>query len=133
MKKILFFTAFILLSFSSFAQYSAMGVRGGLTVGIQNWSGTQRQPMFSYHADFAYEKFNSDKFSYLINVGYHSRGSAYRFNNINPQTGDRINIVQRDVFDNIVSINCIRYGLSNFLVSYDFVFHIKRQISGIEP
>lgn len=122
MKKIIIFIAFILLSFSSFAQYSAMGIRGGLTVGVQNWSGTQRQPMFSYHADFAYEKFNSDKFSYLVNVGYHSRGSAYRFNNTDPQTGNRINIVQRDIFDNIVLMlgakNTINSNLSKGDVYY---------------
>jgi hypothetical protein len=121
MKKIFVFTAFLLLSLSSFGQYSAIGVRGGLTVGVQNWSGTQRQPMLSYHADFAYEKFNSDKFSYLMNLGYHTRGSAYRFNNIT-QTGEQIRGTLTDRFDNITLMlgakNLVSTKLANGDVYY---------------
>lgn len=122
MKKIFVFTAFLLLSLSSFGQYSAIGVRGGLTVGLQNWSGTQRQPMVSYHADFAYEKFSTDKFSYLMNLGYHTRGSAVRFDGFNQISGERITGTQTDRFDNITLMlgakNLVSTKLANGDVYY---------------
>ena len=127
MKKIFILTAFILLSFSSFGQYSAIGVRGGLTVGVQNWSGTQRQPMLSYHADFAYEKFNSDKFSYLVNLGYHARGSAIRFNNFT-QTGQQIKGTLSDKFDNISLMLGAKNLIPTSLVSGDVYYFLGARV-----
>jgi opacity protein-like surface antigen len=84
MKSILQYSLiFILIGCSTmaFAQYAAHGVKGGLTIGTQKWNGQDREALFSYNAGYVYENYTSnEKFSYLLELGYHVKGSAVRTN-----------------------------------------------------
>lgn len=72
-----------------FGQGSVFGVKGGLSIGTQNWGNSfQRDPMFNYHGDIFVESLpEANQWSLYAQLGYHSRGSAIRnrnfFNPIN--------------------------------------------------
>jgi hypothetical protein len=72
------------------AQGFAFGVKGGLTIGIQNWEGFEMDPLFKYHGIFFLESISEeDRFALYSQLGFHQKGSALRnrmvFNNINGQ------------------------------------------------
>ena len=98
MKSIIQYSLILMIigcSTMAFAQYAAHGVKGGLTIGMQKWNGQDRDALFSYHAGYVYESYtSSDKFSYLVELGYHVKGSAARstyrdFNNVPRQITTR--------------------------------------------
>lgn len=61
------------------AQSYAFGIKGGLTVGIQDWSGFQQDPLFKYHAIAFIESAPEDNaFGLFAQAGYHVKGSAIR-------------------------------------------------------
>ena len=84
MKSIIRYSLILMIigcSTMTFAQYAAHGVKGGLTIGTQKWNGQDREALFSYHAGYIYESYTSNnKFSYLVELGYHVKGSAVRAN-----------------------------------------------------
>lgn len=70
------------------AQSTAYTFGGGLTIGTQKWDNSfQRQPLFSWHGTFGMETVNNDddRASLFMQLGYHVKGSAVRYWNI--QTG----------------------------------------------
>ena len=82
MKRITF--VILLLSFFAFdlhAQGFAFGLKGGPTVGFQNWDGASRDPLFKYHGILFIESAQEDSpFSLFAQAGYHIKGSAVRYN-----------------------------------------------------
>jgi hypothetical protein len=61
-------------------QGSIWGVKGGLSLGIQQWNSFEKQVLVASHADITYESLTDDSgaFSFFIYGGYHVRGSANR-------------------------------------------------------
>lgn len=61
------------------SQSYAFGVKGGLTIGLQQWDGFERDPLFKYHGIAFIESAPEDnKFAVFAQAGYHPRGSAIR-------------------------------------------------------
>jgi hypothetical protein len=53
------------------------GPKGGLTLGLQNWNGFERDPLIAYHGAITFETYKEDNpNSFVIQLGYHKRGSA---------------------------------------------------------
>lgn len=68
--------------FDGHAQSYAFGVKGGATIGFQNWQGFQRDPLYKYHGILFIETEDEDSpFSLFAQLGYHIKGTANRFNN----------------------------------------------------
>ncbi|HKK73753.1 MAG TPA: hypothetical protein VJ953_01665 [Saprospiraceae bacterium] len=72
--------ALVLFTQSIQAQSYAFGVKGGLTVGVQNWGNAfQRDPLFAYHGiAFIETAPEGNEFALLAQAGYHVKGSAIR-------------------------------------------------------
>lgn len=93
MKKYLLGLLFLLLGLTSgFSQGFAFGVKGGLTVGFQQWnSGVQRDALLTYHGIAFVESVpENNAFSVFAQLGYNNRGGAIRsraFSYIDPVTG----------------------------------------------
>jgi len=62
------------------AQSYAFGIKGGLTIGTQNWDNSfQRDALFRYHAiAFVESASEENNFSIFAQGGYHVKGSAIR-------------------------------------------------------
>jgi hypothetical protein len=71
------------------AQSTAFVLNGGLTMGIQRWDGFDREPLFAWHGALSIESVENeeDKASLFAQFGYHVKGSATRFININQGSG----------------------------------------------
>ena len=66
------------------AQSFAWGVKGGLTVGFQNWQGTPRDLLFKYQGILFVESLPAgNDFALFGQVGYHKKGSAIRNQQVN--------------------------------------------------
>ena len=93
MKKIILFSALCAFLASSLAAQSyAFGLKSGLTLGNQQWSGIgNRNILYKYHGIAFIETADEDnKFALFAQAGYHQKGSALRFfsgNYTNPTTG----------------------------------------------
>jgi hypothetical protein len=74
----IFFLTFLALPV--FGQSYAFGIKGGMTVGFQQWDNSfQRDPLYRYHAIGFIESADEDeKFSLFAQAGYHVKGSAIR-------------------------------------------------------
>lgn len=72
--------AILLTSTASFGQSYAWGIKGGLTVGIQNWENSfDRSALFRYHGiAFIETASEDDRFGLFAQAGYHVKGSAIR-------------------------------------------------------
>lgn len=71
--------SFLLATVSLQAQSYAFGLKGGLSVGIQDWNGFEQDPLLSYHGIAFIESAPEDnKFALFAQAGYHVRGSAIR-------------------------------------------------------
>jgi len=72
-----------------FAQSSAFGIKGGMTMSTQTWGGFQRDPLVKYHGIVFIESAEeTDQFSVFAQAGYHLKGSAIRNRNFyNPVNG----------------------------------------------
>ncbi len=101
MKSIIRYSLILMIiacSTMAFAQYAAHGVKGGLTIGTQRWNGQDREALFSYNAAYVFESYtSSNKFSYLVELGYHVKGSAVR-TNYNDLAGNSRQITTRNKF-----------------------------------
>ena len=61
------------------AQSFIWGVKGGMTMGIQQWNGFTRNPLFRYHADLYIESWQEEnKYALFAAFGYHERGGTIR-------------------------------------------------------
>ncbi len=73
------------------AQGYVFGLKGGPSIGVQNWGNSfQRDPMIRYHGALFIESLpEADQWSLFAQAGYHPRGSAIRNRNfINPIDGN---------------------------------------------
>lgn len=80
MKKILLLSLLLSSSFIAIGQGGYyFGVKGGLCVGFQNWSGFEQDPAYKYQGDlFIENRTEGDRFGVFAQLGYHVRGSALR-------------------------------------------------------
>ncbi len=61
------------------AQGTYFGLKGGLTVGTQQWNSFDRDPLIAYHGILSIESFpEQGRFSLFAQAGYHLKGSAIR-------------------------------------------------------
>lgn len=98
----------------------AFGVKGGATVATQTWNGFQRNALFSYHADAFVEmpgtwkqkNGNLQRSSFLTQLGYHRKGSAFRNVFYYSNNNSRV-IVPPNEFHNL-SLTII--GKGNYLI-----------------
>lgn len=70
-----------LLSFAlaTQAQGTFFGVKGGMTIGVQQWNSFDRDPLIGYHGIFSMESVPYEgKWSLFAQAGYHLKGSAIR-------------------------------------------------------
>ncbi len=72
---------------------SFFGIRGGLTIGSQNWSGFEMQPLLTYHGDVFLETLPEEgKFSLWASLGYHVRGSRIQRRNAFDLSGNQFRV-----------------------------------------
>jgi len=92
MRNYLILLILVILANISYTQSTAFVINLGPSIGSQRWDNSQRQTLFAYHASLAVESVNTedDKNSLLAQVGYHVKGSANRFNFIDPRGGFNI-------------------------------------------
>ncbi|MEN9415639.1 MAG: hypothetical protein RLZ62_1943 [Bacteroidota bacterium] len=67
------------------AQSTAYVIGFGPSAGLQKWDNAyNREPLFQYHATLGMESINNedDRSSFLMQIGYHVRGSAMRFRTV---------------------------------------------------
>lgn len=89
MKRFLLFVFALVLSLPIFSQSYAFGVKGGLTVGVQQWNTFERDPLLKYHGVAFIETANEgENFALFAEAGLHLKGSAIRNRNfVNPING----------------------------------------------
>lgn len=64
------------------SQSSAFGLKGGITMGIQQWGGFEQDPLLKYHGIAFIESYNPDEpFAVFAQAGFHQKGSAIRNRN----------------------------------------------------
>ena len=103
MKKISAFLLFLSFCLSVQAQEgSAFGVKGGFTIGTQQWNNLDQGPLFTWHGDVYVESLvEGNAFALIAQLGYHNRGSARRNQRIFTQNSDFFTINQSFEFNNI--------------------------------
>lgn len=87
-KKLMILCLFVTVSGSLWGQGGYyFGVKGGLSVGIQNWNNFEQDPLFKYHGDLFIESYTDAALVLFAQLGYHVKGSALRnrlyFNPVN--------------------------------------------------
>lgn len=60
------------------AQGSWYGIKGGSTIGTQQWNSFDRAPLLSYHGILSVESASSEDFGLFAQLGYHLKGSTIR-------------------------------------------------------
>ena len=78
----IFYLLLFLASFSidAKAQGFIFGLKGGPTIGFQNWDGSKRDPLFKYHGALFLESLEEGQnFALFGQLGYHIKGSAIRY------------------------------------------------------
>ncbi|MBL7827085.1 MAG: hypothetical protein JNJ57_10670 [Saprospiraceae bacterium] len=83
-------TLFIVCFGRNYGQSTAYVFSAGPTAGLQKWDNSyNREPLFQYHASFGMESINNDddRYSFLMQIGYHVKGSALRFRYYNINSG----------------------------------------------
>ena len=95
---ILLISAFFFCVGSIFGQSTAFGVKGGPTIGIQQWNSIDQDPLFKYHGILFIESYNEEEnlSSVFAQVGYHIKGSALRNTRFNLQNGNIYNLPTRE-------------------------------------
>lgn len=81
MKKITTLLAFALVAQLAFGQSkfpmgSSWGITTGLTIGIQKWNNSDRDPLFTHHYSIMWENHSGRRSDFYFEAGYHPRGSA---------------------------------------------------------
>ncbi len=81
------------------------GVKGGLSVGIQNWNSYEMDPLLKYHGDVFLESYTDAALVLYGQLGYHVKGSALRNRLfLNPINGYSRAPVREFLFNNIVLV-----------------------------
>jgi len=91
MRKIVLFLVFnVSCAAALFAQSYAFGIKGGMTIGVQQWNSFEQDPLFKYHGiAFIESAPEDDAFAVFAQLGYHIKGSAIRNRNfVNPRTNE---------------------------------------------
>ena len=61
------------------AQGTVFSVKGGATIGFQQWNNSSSEALIRYHGIFAVESYRQDSpFALFAQTGYHVRGGATR-------------------------------------------------------
>lgn len=82
MKKYYLLAFGLLLTGIASSQSSAFGVKGGITMGVQQWSGFEQDPLLKYHGILSIESYNpNEPFAVFAQAGFHQKGSAIRNRN----------------------------------------------------
>ncbi len=77
--RILLFIGLFLLTCSVQAQGTFYGIKGGMTIGTQQWNSFDRDPLIGYHAILSMESYPAEgQFALFAQAGYHLKGSAIR-------------------------------------------------------
>ena len=92
--------------FSLNAQSYAFGVKGGLTLGVQNWNDFEQDPLIKYHGiAFIESASEGNEFAIFAQAGYHVKGSAIRNRRfVNRLTGNLFKPPPREFKFNNVSL-----------------------------
>lgn len=73
---------YLLLAAATFSRGQggfAFGVKGGPTIGLQQWEGFEQDPLFKYHGIAFIESISEENaFGVFAQLGYHLKGSAIR-------------------------------------------------------
>ncbi len=73
---------YLLLAAATFSRGQggfAFGVKGGPTIGLQQWEGFEQDPLFKYHGIAFIESIGEENaFGVFAQLGYHLKGSAIR-------------------------------------------------------
>lgn len=97
---------FIIALFPTLTQIYAQGggtaycVKGGLTVGLQNWGGNSKDPLIAWNTAIQLESLNESKIAFYAHLGYHVKGSAQRGFASNAITGQRYRYNYTQKFNN---------------------------------
>lgn len=71
---------FALCAVSLSAQGQMFGVKGGLTMGLQKWNNFERDPLYASHFAISMESAEEGRRNAIYGqIGYHTKGSAIRF------------------------------------------------------
>lgn len=77
------------LAASAGAQGSIFGIKGGPTIGLQQWESFERDPLFRYHGILFVESLPADNsYALFAQIGYNPKGSAIRSRNAFGLSGD---------------------------------------------
>ncbi len=128
---IIFFLTIIANNYLLAQSADAFGIKGGTTIGFQNWNGQQRQALVEPlgNGELFYETPFDSTSSFIIETGYHKRGSAIwqRQTTYNdPTLGREITIpatTYKSVFEcvNLQAAFRKSFPLSNGFVSYALI------------
>jgi hypothetical protein len=79
-KRILLFFCLLIFAMNSWAQDGTYyGLKGGLTIGTQQWNTFDRDPLLAYHGILSMESAaGNGQFALFAQAGYHIKGSAIR-------------------------------------------------------
>ncbi|MEM6966279.1 MAG: hypothetical protein AAF573_16065, partial [Bacteroidota bacterium] len=112
-KTILALIVFIFLVEISFAQSRAYTAKGGLTVGVQQWEGVERDPLWSYHGALSME--STPEYGVggaFAQLGYHVKGSAWRNTRFTSPTGGITFSSERFEYQNLSLLLGFKKGFS---------------------
>ncbi|MDQ3140766.1 MAG: hypothetical protein M3Q56_00810, partial [Bacteroidota bacterium] len=113
MKLIIVSISMLLLNISYiFSQNNGFGFKSGMTTGFQNWNGSQRDPLFAWHAAAYADSESSDGNTIYGQLGYHEKGGALRYNRFIDQFG---NIYPGQTFEMKFNNLGIEVGFKRFL------------------
>ena len=77
--RILLIISLLLGAFTLQGQGTFYGLKGGMTIGTQQWNAFDRDPLIGYHGILSIESFPEEgRFSLFAQAGYHLKGSAIR-------------------------------------------------------
>ena len=77
--RFLAFVFFLFCFLQMDAQGSAFGIKGGATLGFQQWNGRDSEILLRYHGVAYIESYSEDSpFALFAQAGYHIRGGATR-------------------------------------------------------
>lgn len=88
---------------SSFQAGTGYTLKGGLTVGVQNWNGQQNEPLWGYNAGVTFDFLTQKRTSLFIDLGYHLKGSSFRVNSFN-QSGQVSQLFLGNKFHNLALV-----------------------------
>lgn len=112
-RTILIFIAILFLTELLTSQSRAYIVKGGLTVGVQQWEGVERDPLWSYHGAVSME--STPEFGVngaFMQLGYHVKGSAWRNTLFTTQTGGITISTDRFEYQNLSLLLGFKKGFS---------------------